>query len=235
MTLNSRQEKLLYSIIDQYVKTAEPVGSKPLVDSGKFSVSPATIRNEMAELEKNGLVCQPYTSAGRIPTEAGFRYYLEQKLQSGKLAQADIKRLQKYLNKLNDEQLEIVIKQSAKEVATMVNAAVIAAFGPGQVYFTGISNVFKQPEFYRPDMIINISRVIDHLDQVLLSLLDAIDNTQVFIGSDNPFGEDTGAIISSYQYDDEHKGLFGILGPIRMDYQRNFNIVNYLTKQISHV
>jgi len=75
--MQERTQKLLKEIIELYIKTAKPVGSKCLADSKNFEVSPATIRNEMMELEKAGFIVQPHTSAGRVPTALGYRYYLD--------------------------------------------------------------------------------------------------------------------------------------------------------------
>ena len=75
MELSQRKEKILASVVEHYIKTGEPVGSKLLQKDPEISVSSATIRNEMAELSSMGLLEQPHTSAGRIPTDEGYRYY----------------------------------------------------------------------------------------------------------------------------------------------------------------
>ena len=75
--LTDRRQKLLRFIIDEYVTTAQPVGSNALVEKYGLPVSPATIRNEMAALEDEGYIAQPHTSAGRVPTDLGYRYYVE--------------------------------------------------------------------------------------------------------------------------------------------------------------
>jgi heat-inducible transcriptional repressor len=77
MALTQRRNRLLQIIIDEHVQTAQPVGSAALVDKYHLTVSSATIRNEMAALEEDGLISQPHTSAGRVPTDAGYRYYVE--------------------------------------------------------------------------------------------------------------------------------------------------------------
>ncbi|MFH1534703.1 MAG: heat-inducible transcription repressor HrcA, partial [Patescibacteria group bacterium] len=77
MVINDRKKALLEAIITQHIKTASPVGSKLLVGRGGFKLSPATIRNEMVDLEKEGYLTHPHTSAGRIPTEKGYRFYID--------------------------------------------------------------------------------------------------------------------------------------------------------------
>ena len=75
--LTERRQKLLRVIIDEYVSTAQPIGSHTLVEKYGLGVSSATIRNEMAQLEEEGYIAQPHTSAGRVPTDTGYRYYVE--------------------------------------------------------------------------------------------------------------------------------------------------------------
>lgn len=232
MQLDARKSQLLNSIVTEYIKTAEPVGSKPLAGKNKFKLSSATIRNEMAELEKQGLVCQPHTSAGRIPTELGWRYYLDNFLKKGKVASKDQRRLSKVIKRVNKGQLEIIIKELAREVSEMVDAAVVVGLSPNHVYYTGITNIFKQPEFFQVEMVINMSQVIDHLDAVMNQIFDQINEPIVWLGQENPFGHDTGAILTKYKIK-KSQGIFGILGPVRMDYQRNFDIINFLNRRLN--
>ena len=75
--LGERQQKILLAVVCEYISTAEPVGSRTIARKYEFGISPATIRNIMADLEEMGLLVQPHTSAGRIPTDKGFRFYVD--------------------------------------------------------------------------------------------------------------------------------------------------------------
>jgi len=77
IALNSRQQQVLWATVRQYVSTAEPVGSKVLVREYDLKVSPATVRHAMGVLEKAGLLFQPHTSAGRVPSDHGYRLYVD--------------------------------------------------------------------------------------------------------------------------------------------------------------
>lgn len=233
MELDKRKSQLFNTIVSEYTKTAEPVGSKPLASKGKLKVSSATIRNEMVELEKHGLVCQPHTSAGRIPTETGWQYYIDNYLKDGDLNNTDKKKIQALVDKLNRSELEVLIKEIAREISEMVGSAVVVALSPNNVYYTGITNIFKQPEFFHPDMVLNMSQIIDHLDGVMGELFHKVSKPMILIGKDNPFGQDTGVVLTKYSLNNE-VGIFGILGPVRMDYQRNYNIINFLTKSFKN-
>ncbi|NQU77519.1 hypothetical protein HQ544_02365 [Candidatus Falkowbacteria bacterium] len=209
--MNKRQEKLLKSIIDEYVKTAQPVGSNLLVAKYLKNVSSATVRNEMAELEKQGLITHPHTSAGRIPTEKGYKYYLDNFLKDSAL---------KEVGQLKQTKEP---KQVAKELAEISGLAVIISFTKEDVYYTGISNVFSQPEFHEYNLAYNFTSVIDHLDEVVSQIYDTITETvEVRIGEENPFGADCGLIITK-----NNNKLIALIGPIRMDYQKNINLIKY--------
>jgi len=80
-TLTERQAEILRRVVEEYVESGEPVGSKNLVDRAGMTVSPSTVRAELAELERFALLTHPHTSAGRIPTEAGYRYYADSLLE----------------------------------------------------------------------------------------------------------------------------------------------------------
>src|SRR6266540_5515142 len=79
--LSQRQRQILIRVVEEYVATGQPVGSKNLVERAGMRVSPATVRNELAELERLGLLTHPHTSAGRVPTDRGYRYYVDRLLE----------------------------------------------------------------------------------------------------------------------------------------------------------
>ncbi len=226
--MEERKKALLSQIIKQYIKQASPVGSKLLEDKSKLGVSSATIRNEMADLEKEGYIIQPHTSAGRIPTEKGYKYFLENHIKDGKINSTEQKEIQKIINIFKKESVEQSIKSIAKKMAEFSNNAVIVAFSDSNIYYTGISNLFSQPEFKQTEMVYNISLIIDHLEQVVSDIFEDISQTQVLIGSENPFGQDCSSVIGRWQLN-KQTGLLGILGPIRMDYEKNLGLINLVT------
>ncbi|HOB11727.1 MAG TPA: heat-inducible transcriptional repressor HrcA [Syntrophomonadaceae bacterium] len=95
MTLDERKRQILQSIIKDYVETAEPVGSRAVVRKHDLKISAATVRNEMADLEEMGYLEQPHTSAGRIPSEQGFRYYVDCMMENESLSEEQIEELRK--------------------------------------------------------------------------------------------------------------------------------------------
>ena len=107
MILDERKKRILESIIKDYVETAEPVGSRAVAKKHDLKISPATVRNEMADLEEMGYLEQPHTSAGRIPSEMGFRYFVDCMMEKEHLGEAEMEMLQRILNENSQEWHEI--------------------------------------------------------------------------------------------------------------------------------
>jgi heat-inducible transcriptional repressor len=221
--MNKRKELILNIIIKDHIKTGAPVGSGVVVDRYQLGVSPATVRNEMAELEKEGYITQPHTSAGRVPTAKAYNHYL-QSLASRKLKNEERRELDQALK----DKDETGYKSGAKLLARLSGNAVFWAFHRHNYYYTGISNLFMQPEFTQVSMVYNISAVIDRMDEIIDEMYNNMNTgVRILIGSGNPFGDHCGAILGNY-YADNKTGLFGILGPMRMDYAKNLSLVNYV-------
>lgn len=221
--MNDRQQALLRTIITDYIKTAQPVGSQFIARTGRLNVSPATIRNEMVELEAAGYLYQPHTSAGRVPTVKGYQFYIDNFLEERPVP----KRQERQLTQAADqgEQPER-LKALAKVIAEFSDGAVFIGFSGSDLYYTGLSNLFSQPEFAQHDLVRNLSEAIDHLDRVVNDIFSTIDEAEVLIGARNPFGHDCSAVVAKYEINGV-VGLLGILGPMRMDYQHNLGLIRY--------
>lgn len=219
----SRQDNLLQVIIEEYIESAEPVGSNLIAEKYFKDLSSATIRNEMVGLEEKGLIFQPHPSAGRAPTIKGYQYYLAHFLSEGKISEKNKRALGEL--KLSSDRESI--KSLAKALAELAQEAVLVGFAPSDVYYTGISNLFRQPEFAQPGLIYSMSDVIDHLDEVMAQIFNQIDEkVKVLIGQENPFGALSSAILVKYHLG-RADGLIGILGPNRMDYCQNLGLIEY--------
>ena len=119
VNLSNRHQHILWATVRHYIATAEPVGSKSLAEEYNLSVSPATIRNGMSFLEKIGLLYQPHTSAGRIPSDSGYRIYVEQLIKPSETLAFEVEELlQKQLN-LSESRLEALLQGSAQILATL--------------------------------------------------------------------------------------------------------------------
>jgi heat-inducible transcriptional repressor len=226
--MNSRQELILATIIKEYIKTGVPVSSHTLVDNYSLNVSSATIRNEMAQLEDEGLIIQPHTSAGRVPTEAAYKWYIG-KLSESKVGAREAKVL---ANRLPGSS-EADFKPAAKALAAVSGLAVFWAPERHNVYYTGLTNLLNQPEFLAHyDLICNLSGIIDSLDEIVSEYFDKIGGQPlILIGSEGPFGDACSSILIKYGRG-QRQGAVGIFGPTRMDYERNLALMNYLYRQL---
>ncbi|GAW93454.1 heat-inducible transcriptional repressor HrcA [Calderihabitans maritimus] len=118
--LDSRKRKILQAIVQDYIATAEPVGSRTIARKYNLGVSPATVRNEMADLEEMGLLEQPHTSAGRIPSDQGYRYYVDCLMEKHQLADEERDYIrQKYTQKVKE--IEEVIQRTSQLLSDLTN------------------------------------------------------------------------------------------------------------------
>lgn len=177
--------------------------------------SPATIRNAMAELEKHGYIDQPHTSAGRVPTVKGYRYYLDHMMQPRALAENELRELQKAL--------ESDIRDLAKLISEKTKLASIVYTYPESYYFTGLFNLFSQAEFEDYSMVLNMSQVVDSLEKNLGPIFRQSEKMDILIGKDNPVSQYCSVVMLPFK---EQKQVLSILGPTRMDYARTVGLLN---------
>ena len=222
--MEERQANILRAIVKSFIQTAAPVGSKFLRETCALPCSPATIRNEMGKLEQEGYLISPHVSAGRIPTERGFRFYVSQSQREiqkirPKVQKEFLSELQKHLlEKKADERMYDV-------VATLVRLTPHVAFASipssSRLFFLGFSNVLRHPEFSaEPALTSGIFRVLeDNFREILLDL-PIEKQPKVFIGQENIIPEiQSCSLIVARPGKEKH--FVGILGPMRMDYARN--------------
>ena len=133
--LSERKKLILRSVIESHIATGEPIGSKALMTKSDIPYSSATIRNEMADLENLGYLVQPHTSAGRVPTRLGYRFYVDALMESYQLTATEIISLNNIIrNKMGE--LDSILKSASKLIASMTNyttVAVQSAYGAPMV------------------------------------------------------------------------------------------------------
>lgn len=226
--ISERKKLILQTLVKEYIKTAQPVSSGVLVEKYKLDISPATVRNELMELEDEGYIFQPHTSAGRVPTEAAYELELASSHKKKDLKEVERKALE---NAFSNN--EASFRQTAKLIAELSNGAVFWAFHKNDLYYTGLSNLFSQPEFTRVDMVCDVSEIIDRLEEIISDVFEDFENgQQVLIGSKNPFGAFLSTVLVKYK-SNKQSGLFGILGPMRMDYARNLALVEFIKNKFA--
>lgn len=233
MPLSPRQEGLLRAIIKHYTASAKPVSSGQLADLKSLGVSPATVRNDMAVLEEAGFLQQPYTSAGRIPTEKAWRWYVQQIDESSVITRHDQQKLEHvaHNHRSNDEER---VRNVAKALGDLIDETIVVSFGKTNTYATGLSKLFQQPEFEDVTALLNLSRMIDQMDDVMTAMLEHIrGDVNVFVGTENPLSPQLSIVVVRYNRPQHHAGLIGILGPLRQDYSEHMALLRY-TQSLLH-
>ncbi len=231
MNLSERQKDILFAIIEEYAEMASPVGSVTLAKL--FDVSSATIRAEMSKLEDMGLIAQPHTSAGRIPTDAGYRLYVNSLTE-----ESDREIDEQNFNLLPERgfhALEVRVSSQSRADAT-IRAAVdslveltgnlgLATIGD-QLYLAGISRLFMQPEFSDNSRVRAVAKLLDDLQPWLREAAPG-EPLNIFIGQENPIGKSSGVslIISKFRSPFSDNSYIGVLGPTRQNYSRVMSLV----------
>lgn len=233
MTTDRRLE-ILRAIVDEYVETQEPVGSKAIADKRSLGISPATIRNEMAVLEEEGLITQPHTSAGRIPTDRGYRLFVDKLATVKPLSTAERRAIETFLEGASN--LDDVVRRSAKLLADITKQVAVVKYPKigdsdgRQMAISGTAHLARSGE----DLGSTLSPILEALEEqvVLLRLLSDVHSTvHVTIGSEQPDTslQSTSLVTVGYGSD----ASLGILGPTRMDYASSMAAVSTVARYVS--
>ena len=233
MTTDLRLE-ILRAIVDEYVETQEPVGSKAIAEKRALGISPATIRNEMAVLEEEGFITQPHTSAGRIPTDRGYRLFVDKLSAVKPLSTAERRAIETFLEGAHD--LDEVVKRSAKLLADITKQVAVVKYpkigdssGREMMAISGTANLARSGEDLGPAL----SPILEALEEqvVLLRLLsDAHPTVHVTIGSEQQDMNLQTTSLVSVGYGSD--ASLGILGPTRMDYAGSMAAVSAVARYV---
>lgn len=233
--LSERQFKILSAIIEQYAEVAAPVGSVTLAKL--FNVSSATVRNEMAVLEKLNLITQPHTSAGRIPTDKGYRIYVNSINESMDSDELPINRNARAIDvRINSAgEAEQTIRSAVRSLVEITHNVGLATIG-NSLYVRGFGSLFAQPELMQAQAAQEVARLLDNLEPWLR---EAAPNEplSVFIGRENPIGKSSKStlIISRFVSPYSDRSYIGVLGPTRQDYRTVMNLVSHTGQALERV
>ena len=236
MNITPRQTQILVAIIEQYAEVASPVGSVTLAKL--FEVSSATIRSEMAKLEELGLITQPHTSAGRIPTDKGYRLYVnrlteenqggdEQILLNASNSKDNLRGFRAISSRVSaqNDRADHAIRSAVDSLVEITGNLGLATIGD-QLYMNGIYNLFSQPEFESGEAVQSVAQLLDNLEPWLREVAPN-EPLNVYIGSENPIGKSSGAslIISKFESPFSENSYIGVLGPTRQNYGKVVRLV----------
>jgi transcriptional regulator of heat shock response len=233
----ARRRQVLATTINKYIQAAQPVASEDIAKD--FDLSPATIRNIFAQLEKEGYLFHPYTSGGRIPTYKGWRYYVDFLIPQIELLDEEKERITKrYEKKMKD--IEEVLEETSELISTITHYAGIVSSSDWQnkFFYKGISFILEQPEFYDLNRIRILMKILED-KYYLLNIInrDFKEKVKIYIGEELGCAEmeNCALAVSTYHVKDKPKGKLAVLGPIRMEYNHIIPTLEYVSEILTEV
>lgn len=190
--LSSRKKQILKALIDAHIENGEPVGSKYLTSEGGIKYSSATVRNEMSELEEMGYLLQPHTSAGRVPSKLGYRFYVDALMQAYSLTARELEELN-HMQSMRMAELDKILNAAGKLISSMTNYTALAVKPrPSQCTVECFKTVFVDERNYVLSMIMSdrtvkskyIHTPFDINDDILNRLCGVLNNTIASTASD---------------------------------------------------
>lgn len=226
MKLDYRNEQILNFIVRHYVDTAVPVSSGVISQKSKIEVSPATVRNIMLELDKEGFLTQPHTSAGRIPTEKGYRYFIKHCAQT----RAPSENIQKEINKATaniHSDLETAFDELSHVIARRLKlfSGIGVLTDNPRVFSYGIAEVMQEPELQEHSTAMQFAKIIDHLDDEMDKFISEEMMMRVDVGT-------FGMVSRVFHNEDIGKCVLFSIGPQRMNYEAASSLLKYTVDDI---
>ncbi len=234
--MTDRQREILFAIIEEYAELATPVGSVTLAKL--FDCSSATIRAEMVKLEQMGYITQPHTSAGRVPTDAGYRLYvnsLQQKIdeesdllpEHAHAGPADRPTRALATRIQAQTRADFAIRAAVDSLVNLTGNLGLATIGD-QIYISGFGNLFSQPEFLQTAQVQAVGKLLDNI-KPWLNEVQPNEAINVYIGTENPVGKasNVSLIISRFRSPYSDRSYIGVLGPTRQSYKRVMSLVRH--------
>jgi len=228
MDNNTRKKDVLKLLVETFVHTNQPVGSLQIAEQLPYEVSSATIRNDMTELTALGLLTQPHTSAGRIPTDQGYRNYVKILSEERKeLSKRQKEVLERHFKKLRN--LQEKYKAAAKLLAELSGSVGFLMDDAKNIYMSGFGNVAKLPEFSDESFRVKLMEALEQPEELVSNLPVTLDpeNVNVLIG-DNPRMEKATIVLSNFG--PNSKRVISIIGPTRMQYKKALPLIDYIKR-----
>lgn len=236
--LTQRQIQILKSLIEEYIETAEPVGSETLEKKHNLSASPATIRNEMVRLTQLGYLKKPHASAGRVPTPVGMKFYVKQLMKEKDISVTEEVAVKEHLWDFREKEGKF-FKEITKSLAEKTKTLAVATTEEGDFYCAGFANILDIPEFFDIDVTKSLLSIIDEYEYFHDLFSNIIDEEEVHI----LLGEDLGPrlrgpygfVFAHYETPKHLAGEIGVLGPARLNYTAVVPTVRYFGHLIEQI
>lgn len=236
--LTARQIQILKSLIEEYINTAEPVGSETLEKKHNLSASPATIRNEMVRLEELGYLKKPHTSAGRIPTAIAMKFYVKQLMKEKELSVAEEVALKERVWDYREKEQQF-LRALTKSLAEKTGTLAIATTNEGDLFAAGYANILEMPEFFDIDITKGLLTALDEFDTLASVFSGVTDDEDIHILLGEELGPKLrgpyGFVFTRYQTPMHLSGEIGVIGPTRLNYTAVIPTVRYFGDLIEEV
>lgn len=236
MDITDRQKKILEIVVKEYIDLAQPISSNYIEENYDLDVSSATIRNDLKQLVKKKYLAKPHTSAGRVPIDKGYRYFVNKLLKRRKRGLVDedlVEEVKRMEEKLEDEIR--FLQEFTKFFAHLSHSLTYSYLADRDVFWKeGYEEALHDPEFEDKEKIRSFLTLVDEFEEKMgKDVWDKLEGSEVkiYIGQEAPFhSEDFSILMSKCSFSDKGEGFFAILGPKRMSYDKNLNIINSLVK-----
>ena len=235
--LTQRQIEILKSLIEEYIETAEPIGSETLEKKHSLSASPATIRNEMVRLTEYGYLKKTHISSGRVPTPAAMKFYVKQLMKEKELSVAEEVSVKEKLWDIRGKEPEF-LKEVTRSLAEKTGAIAIAATDSGEYFISGYANILDMPEFFDIDLTKTLLSAIDEFE-CFRTLFDEADDEEIHVLLGEELGPRLvgpyGFVFKHYSAPSHNGGEIGVIGPARLNYTYVVPTVRYFGNLIEEV
>ena len=235
--LTARQVQILRAIIEEFIETAQPVGSETIDKKFNIGVSPATIRNEMVYLTKQGYLNKTHSSAGRVPTPLAMKLYVNELVKEKDLTVADeVSAKEKIWNARSE--LDQLLAEVTRDLAQRAHALGVTMTSNRRLYHAGYANLLQMPEFYDIQVMRNVLQLIEET-QMLEEIFDYSNSgniVHVVYGRElgNKYLEDVGMIFTTFEVRGTQCRM-GVLGSSRFDYAYLLPMMRYMRAIIQEV
>jgi len=240
--LDERLKRILKFVVESHVLTSEPVGSQYVRVAYHLSISPATIRGAMKRLEEEGLLDHPHTSAGRVPTESGYRYYVDRLMEPEPIPPATRRALDREItawsatgNDVQDLAVELLAKSSRQFAMLAVHSS---AGAQERLRFGGAENIAAQPEFQTADRLRALVSLLARPAPLTRALDTFTDSGSARITIGRELGEgamEACSLVGTGIASVHLRGSLGVLGPVRMPYPRLLSLVSYVGARLAEL
>lgn len=239
LSITPRQTQILKCLIEEYIDTAEAVGSEVLDRKYSLGISPATIRNEMSVLTDAGLLKQLHTSAGRVPTPEALHFYVDHLMQEKKMSVTEEVAAKE---KIWDSRFDFdrLMRHTTLALADRTKNLSVAVTDAGDVYYSGAANILSTPEFFDIDVTRTVLTLLDQEARIRQLFFDRqydpAETVHIVFGQDLGWGdyfEPVGFAFTPFAAGNNRRGILGLIGPCRLNFPVVLPTLRYFSELVS--